>query len=158
MLPIQIRDPGSGDVLTPGSRMGKIPDPGLTSRIISPRSIVSIIKITTGPVSNLSIILLQVDRTVEWYLCRQCSGSVCFWASWIRIRNLFVQIWILPSKSKKLKKNLDFYCFWLLYDLFYRWRMMQMYLQKGVSINKKIFWPPWRSLTKRAGSGAGSVS
>jgi hypothetical protein len=29
-------------------------------------------------------------------------GSVCFWASWIRI---------LPSSSTKSKKNLDSYCF-----------------------------------------------
>jgi hypothetical protein len=36
-------------------------------------------------------------------------GSVCFWASWIRIRlgNLFVRIRILPSTSKiKLRKTL----------------------------------------------------
>ncbi len=45
--------------------------------------------------------------------------AVFFWASRIRIRirNLFVQIRlrlrirILPSTSKKMKKNLDFYCF-----------------------------------------------
>jgi hypothetical protein len=31
----------------------------------------------------------------------QCSvGFACFWASWI-----------LPSTSKNMKKNLDFYCF-----------------------------------------------
>ncbi len=47
-------------------------------------------------------------------------GSVYFWASWIRIRNLFVRIRIriLPSSKQKMKKNLDFYCFvtsyWLL--------------------------------------------
>jgi hypothetical protein len=36
-----------------------------------------------------------------------------FWVFWIhiRIRNLFVRIRILPSTSKKFKKNLDFYCF-----------------------------------------------
>ncbi len=39
-------------------------------------------------------------------------GSVCFWASWIRIRHYFVRIQIciririLPSTSKKLRKTL----------------------------------------------------
>ncbi len=42
----------------------------------------------------------------------QCSGSgsawsICFWASWIRIRNIFVRIWILPWTSKKIRNNLD---------------------------------------------------
>jgi hypothetical protein len=44
-------------------------------------------------------------------LCNQCrgsgsgsTGSICFWASWIRIR-------ILLTLSKYHKKNLDFYCF-----------------------------------------------
>ncbi len=32
-----------------------------------------------------------------------------FWASWIRIRNYFVQIQILHSRSKKINKNL-FFC------------------------------------------------
>jgi hypothetical protein len=36
-------------------------------------------------------------------------GSVCFWATWIRIRirNLFVQIWIrlIPSTAKKNEEN-----------------------------------------------------
>ncbi len=34
----------------------------------------------------------------------QCCGSVCFWASWIRIQ-------ILLSSSKHSKKNFDSYCF-----------------------------------------------
>ncbi len=50
---------------------------------------------------------------------KQCcgSGTVCFWTTWIRIRHYFVRIRILPSTSKKSKKNLDFYyfvtAFWL---------------------------------------------
>ncbi len=45
--------------------------------------------------------------------CNQCcgsgsesgsTGSICFWASWIRIR-------ILLTLSKYRKNNLDFYCF-----------------------------------------------
>jgi hypothetical protein len=48
-----------------------------------------------------------------------------FWASWIRIRNLFepIRIQILPSTSKKIKKNLNFFCFvtslWLF--IFEKW-------------------------------------
>ncbi len=44
----------------------------------------------------------------------QCcgSGSVCFWAS--RIRHYFVRKRILPTTSKKSKKNLDFTFLWLL--------------------------------------------
>ncbi len=34
----------------------------------------------------------------------------CIWASWIQIRNYFVQTWILPSTSKKINKILDFCC------------------------------------------------
>ncbi len=39
------------------------------------------------------------------------SGSVCFWASWIRIR--YSEVWIrnLLSSRKNSKKNLDSYCF-----------------------------------------------
>ncbi len=70
--------------------------------------------------------------------CWQCSaagfasiGSVCCWASWIRIRNLFVRI--LPSTRKKVKENLDFYRFVTFYDFLF-WKMMLMYLQKKISI------------------------
>ncbi len=56
------------------------------------------------------------------------TGSTCFWASliririhlsevWIRIRILlWIRIRILLSWSKCSKKNLDFYCLWLLFD------------------------------------------
>jgi hypothetical protein len=49
--------------------------------------------------------------------CSRSAGSICFWSSLIctRIRYLFVRIrirlQILPSTSKKIKKNLDFYYF-----------------------------------------------
>ncbi len=53
---------------------------------------------------------------------KQCSwaGSVCFWASWIRIHNLFVRIWLrirtLPSASKKKwRKALISTVLWFLY-------------------------------------------
>ncbi len=88
-------------------------------------------------------------------------GSVCFWASWIRIRirNLFVQIRILPSKSEKMKKNLDFCDFFM---TFYLRRMMLIYLQNERSmktLREIIFFICFlRSLTKRAGSGSGACS
>jgi hypothetical protein len=43
-------------------------------------------------------------RAVFWIRIRRIRS---FRASWtrIRIRNLFVRIWILPSTSKKMKKN-----------------------------------------------------
>ncbi len=45
----------------------------------------------------------------------QCSGSGCFLASWIRIRTRYlfvrIRIQILPTISKKMKKNLDLHCF-----------------------------------------------
>jgi hypothetical protein len=37
-------------------------------------------------------------------------GSVCFWASWIRIHKSEAWIWILLSPSKNSEKNLDSYC------------------------------------------------
>ncbi len=45
--------------------------------------------------------------------CVSVFGIRIFWASWIRvrIRNLFVRIRILHQQAKKMKKNLDFYCF-----------------------------------------------
>ncbi len=47
---------------------------------------------------------VQVDGVKILY----CSGSVCYWASWIQILNLFIKIRIriLPSTSKKLRKTL----------------------------------------------------
>ncbi len=62
-------------------------------------------------------------------------GSVCFWASWIRIRirNLFVRIRILPSTSKKIN-NLDFLLFCDFFMTYYLRNMVWMYLQKWVSI------------------------
>ncbi len=38
-------------------------------------------------------------------------GSICFWATRIRIRQSGVRIRILLSSSKNSKKNLDSYCF-----------------------------------------------
>ncbi len=63
---------------------------------------------------------IQIRCRVQIWLCSELWISVfricrirMFWVSWIRIRilNLFVPIRILPSTSKKRKKNLDFYCF-----------------------------------------------
>ncbi len=49
------------------------------------------------------------ERYHAWVFTHQCCGSdslgsICFWASWIRIR-------ILLSSSKNSKKNIDSYCF-----------------------------------------------
>ncbi len=50
------------------------------------------------------------------------SGSTCFWASWIRIRIHWSEVWIriririLLSSSKNCKKSLDSYFFVTLFD------------------------------------------
>ncbi len=58
-----------------------------------------------------------------------------------RFRKLFLRtrIRILPTISKNMKKNLDFYCFATFY-LFYFWRIMQMCLQKGISLKNKTLY------------------
>jgi hypothetical protein len=43
------------------------------------------------------------------YYSNQCCGSICFWASWIRIHWSEIRIQILLSSSKNSKKNVD--CF-----------------------------------------------
>ncbi len=90
----------------------------------------------------------------------QCSGSVCFWASWrsIRICNLFVRIGILTSTSKKIKKNRDFFM------TFYLWKKNDLNVpskrNKHKNLEKQHYFllAVWRSLRKRAGSTSGSVS
>jgi hypothetical protein len=67
-----------------------------------------------------------------------------------------MQIRILPSTSKKMKKNLDFHCSFTSLWTFYLSKLMKMYLQ-GIRITK-FFVGIFKSLTKRAGSGAGSAS
>ena len=94
---------------------------------------------------------------------KQCSGSgsvgtICFWASWIRIRisNLYVRIRILPPTSKKFKKNLDFYCLWLLNDFLSLKNDVNVPSERNKHKNlreKKLF-----LLAKRSWSGAGSTS
>ncbi len=58
-----------------------------------------------------------------------------FWAYLIRFR--FSEVRILPSSSKNIKKNLDFYYF----ATFYLWGVVQICLQKVVSkeTDKKLF-------------------
>jgi hypothetical protein len=53
-----------------------------------------------GETAQVKATLLSIS---VWHCCVSGSGSVCFWASRIRIR-----IRILPSSSKNSKKNLDF--------------------------------------------------
>jgi hypothetical protein len=71
-----------------------------------------------------------------------------FWASWIRIRirNLSVRIWIriqiLPSTSKKMQKNLDFYCFVtsLWFFIFEEWYKCIFKKESALKLEtKKIF-------------------
>ncbi len=69
--------------------------------------------------------------------------SVCFWASWIRIRirNSLVRIWIRPSWSKKLRTTLISTVLWLLYD-FLSLKNHVNVPSKGMSIKlgeKKLF-------------------
>ncbi len=56
----------------------------------------------------LSLRIRIVFLRTSTYTWAPCSGSVCCWASCIRIRtgNYFVRIRILPSTSKKLIKTL----------------------------------------------------
>jgi len=59
--------------------------------------------------------------------------SVCFWASWIRIRNYFVRIRILPSTSEKLINTLISAPYPLM--TFYLWRLM--YINVPTERNKQ---------------------
>jgi hypothetical protein len=95
----------------------------------------------------------------------QCSGSKCFWASWIciRIRKLFVRIQILPSQASTSKKNeekLWFYCFVTSLWIFIFEESCKKYLQKGlgISINKNYFFGILKVTDLRAGSRAWSAS
>jgi hypothetical protein len=55
-------------------------------------------------------------------------------------RKLFVQIRILPSTSKKIKKNLDFYCFVTFYDFLSLKNYVNLwYFHNGISIKSRIF-------------------
>jgi hypothetical protein len=83
---------------------------------------------------------------------------VCFWASWIRIRNLFVRINTQINEDKTW-----FLLFCDFFKTFYLWRMILIYFQKEISIKtlrktKLFLMASWRSLTKRAGSGSGTDS
>ncbi len=75
--------------------------------------------LTDAPTQGKSLFIITLTNSDHNSL-NQCSGSssgsvgsVCVLVSWIliRIRNVFVQIRIVPSASKKMKKNLDFYRF-----------------------------------------------
>ncbi len=66
---------------------------------------------------------ISVSSNFSYYFKQCCgsesgsTGSTCFWASWIRIRIQYSEVWIrlririLISPSKNSKKNLDSYCF-----------------------------------------------
>ncbi len=87
-------------------------------------------------------------------------GSICFWASRVRIRicwsvvriRVRIRLRILLSSSKHSKQNLDSYCFvtsfWLL--TFEKWCL---YLLKEIS-RKTFLLAYWRSMTKITGSGS----
>ncbi len=89
----------------------------------------------------------------ESYNTWQCFGSgsvgsICFWASRIRLHKLDMRIWILLLSRKNSKKNLDSYCFvtslWLF--IFKQWCKCTV---PSKSNNKKT-WMSWISLTKIA--------
>ena len=71
----------------------------------------------------------------------QCPGSICFWASWIRIRilNFFVRIVILPQQAKN-EENPWVLLFCDFFKTFYLRRMMKMYLQRGMRIKTYLDW------------------
>ncbi len=95
---------------------------------------------------------------------RRIRMPLCFRASWIRvlIRNLFVRIRILPSRSKKWRKTLIFTVFWLRYDFISLKNDVNVPSKrnKHKNVEKKKFCllVSWRSLTKSARSASGSVS
>jgi hypothetical protein len=63
------------------------------------------------------------------------SGSISFWASWIRIRNLFARIRILSSTSKEFRKTLILSNLNLFYDfLSLKNDVNVQYLHRGKSI------------------------
>ncbi len=82
----------------------------------------------------------------------QCSGSVCFWASWIRIflYGTFYQ------QAKKLRKTLISTVLWILCEFLSLKNDLNV-PSKGISIKNLLqhylLLTSWRSLTKRAGSG-----
>ncbi len=90
----------------------------------------------------------------------QCSGSICFWAFWIRIHNLFVRIRILPSISQKIKKTLFSTVLLLLPSslwlfIFEEWCKCTFNNKKNLKTWKHFFGlPSWRSLTKKAEAGS----
>jgi hypothetical protein len=73
------------------------------------------------------------------------------WASWIRIRHYFVRIRILPTKSRKGKKNLDFYCFVTFFFTF----INENWLNVPSKSNKQktFLLASCHPLPKKAGSG-----
>ncbi len=115
------------------------------------------------------------DILYLYHNCIFCSVAYpCLWDSQIRIlwSEVPVRIRIFPSSSKySLKKTLNPSVLWLLYDFFLKnlesfcfvtslWLLIfgkwLMYFQKVK--RKKNLLPSWLSLTKIAGSWAGSVS
>ncbi len=67
--------------------------------------------------SFLIFSILGVQSWLAWIWIH----TVCFWASWIRIRIHWSEVWIriLLSPSKNSKKNLDSYCFVTSFWLFF---------------------------------------
>ncbi len=82
---------------------------------------------------------------------RGSVGSVCFW----------IQIRILPSRSKKISETLTSTVFLLLFLIFYLWKVMWIYPKKYRNKQKKfkktyLLLAPCQPLTKKAGSGSRS--
>ncbi len=110
------------------------------------------------PFRNTSLLFTHLSTFKPIFFCslQFCgSGSVCFWASRVRICPYFVRIRILPSTSKKSKTNLDFYFLWLLFDF------SSLLTTDGISkktLKNKLIWNFLLSATDEKSRGSGSVS
>jgi hypothetical protein len=105
--------------------------------------------------SVLLVLYLLLQAVLRIRIRRICT--LCFWASWIWIRKPEVRIWIriLLSSSKNSKKNIDSYCYVTSLWLFTLKNDVNVLSKSNKQKNLLAF---WRSMTKIAGSGAGSIS
>jgi hypothetical protein len=100
-------------------------------------------------------------------------GSVCSWPTGYRSGSIIYLFRYGPAPNpnpsinkQKWRKNLDFYCLWLLYDFLslkndvnvFRTFKKEKHKQKKERRKKLILLASWGSLKKRVGSRAGSVS
>jgi hypothetical protein len=103
------------------------------------------------------LVLLRLQVNLLLCSVQSCgSGSVWFWASWIRIRHYFVRIQILSTR-KQVRKTLVSTILWLhFYFLSLRFDI-NVPLKKQLAA-KKLFLQTCQSMTKKAGSESWSIS